>query len=82
MFRLERKIPVRRVVAKLRATEIHELVMEDCPEVEKGSSEYPGLFQKSVSKYIRNLSADELNEMETTRKEWQENGPPRDVQLK
>jgi len=82
VFRLERKIPVRRVIAKLRTTEIKDLVAEINPDVEKGSSEYPGLFQKALTTYITNLSGDEIQEMEKVRTEWQDNGPPREIQLK
>ena len=80
MFKLERKIPVRRVVAKLKATEIQESVAEKHPDVERGSKEYPGLFQKSLTGYIKNMGGEELKKMEEIRAEWQENGPPPDVQ--
>lgn len=80
VFRLERKIPVRRVVAKVKATEIQEAVAAKYPDVERGSKEYPGLFQKSLTGYMQNMGGEELKRMEGIRAEWQETGPPPDVQ--
>ena len=82
VFCLERRIPIQRVVAKLKAAEIHGVMMKEYPCVEKGSSEYPGLFQKAVSIYISTMDTPEKEEKEKIRTEWQNSGPPRDVQLR
>jgi len=81
VFRLERQIPVRRVVAKLRRNEIEALVGAEYPNVQKGSHEYPGIYQKTLTKYIAEMSKEELKEMAVVRADWQESGPPLDVQL-
>jgi len=52
------------------------------PNVLKGSREYPGIYQKTLTKYMAEMSRDELKEMEAVRAEWQESGPPLDVQLR
>ena len=52
------------------------------PELEKGNKEYPGQFQKAVTAHMKELTAEELAEMEKTKEEWQAAGPPIDVRLK
>lgn len=82
VFKLERKIPLRRVVAKSKAEELHEIVKKTNPGIEKGDKAYPGHFQKAVTSLMKDLTAEELEEMETLRAEWQDAGPPIDVRLK
>jgi len=82
VFKMERKIPLRRVVAKLKAEDIHEIVESTHPDIPKGNKEYPGLFQKAVTEYVREMSDQEAREMEQIRMEWQDSGPPEDVQLR
>lgn len=79
---MERKIPLRRVVAKLKTDEIHKAVSADHPNIEKGDKNYPGCFQKSVTAYISNMNKVEKEEMERIRTEWQNKGPPLEVRLK
>jgi signal recognition particle subunit SEC65 len=79
---LERKIPLRRVVGKLKANEVYEMVKASDPDMEKGDKAYPGHFQKALTSLIKDLSPEELEEMEAIRGEWQSNGPPIDVRLK
>ena len=82
MFKLERKISSRQVLSKTRAGDIHTLVLEKNPDVQKGDKAYPGLFQQALTELKNSLSRDELDEVETTAKEWQEAGPPMDVRLR
>jgi len=82
VFWLEQKILLWRVVAKLKADEIHKLLMEKDPDVEKGGKEYPGLFQKGLTEYMGRMRKSELAEMEEVRMEWQDARPPREIQLK
>jgi signal recognition particle subunit SEC65 len=82
VFKLERKIPVRRVIGKLKAEEIDEMVMTLAPDVEKGDKTYPGYFQKALTSLMNKLTAEEMDEMERIREEWQNIGPPIDVRLK
>ncbi len=82
VFKLERKIPLRRVIGKMRAEEIHDRVKAMNPDVEKGDKGYPGHFQKALTAIMEELTDEELEEMEATRAEWQKSGPPIDVQLK
>jgi hypothetical protein len=82
VFKLERKTHVRHVVGKLKADHIDAMISADNPDVKKGDKSYPGLFQKAVSKYIKDLSDEEREEMEKVRDEWQASGPPIDVQLR
>ena len=82
VFKLERKLSLRQVVAKLRADDIHSAILDQQPDVKKGDKDYPGLFQQSLTVCMKGLTEDELEEFEKTRKEWQEIGPPMDVRLK
>lgn len=79
---MERKIPLRRVVAKLKADELQEMVKTLNPDMEKRDKAYPGLFQKALTSLMKDMGSEELEEMETTRTEWQAAGPPIDVRLK
>src|ERR1700716_760157 len=91
VFRLERKIPLRRVVAKLEADRIDQMVREKDPDAQsgdqtypgkfQGDQTYPGKFQKVLTKLMDGLSEQERSEYEKVREEWQEKGPPMDVQL-
>ena len=82
VFKMERKIPLRRVVAKLKTDEIHRAVSTAHPDIEKGDKKYPGYFQKAVTKHISEMTKVETDEMGRIRDEWQNKGPPLDVQLK
>jgi hypothetical protein len=82
VFRLERKIPLRRVVAKLEADRIDQMVREKDPDAQSGDQTYPGKFQKVLTKLMDGLSEQERSEYEKVREEWQEKGPPMDVQLR
>jgi hypothetical protein len=82
VFKLERKLSLRQVVAKLRVDDIHQLLSDKHPDVQKGDKEYPGLFQQALSMCMKGLTSDELAELEQTRKDWQESGPPMDVRLR
>jgi hypothetical protein len=82
VFKLERKIPLRRVIGKLRSDKVHDMVMATHPDLEKGDKEYPGQFQKALTTYMKELTEEELAELERTREEWQRAGPPIDVRLK
>ena len=79
---MERKLSLRQVVAKLRAEDIHQLIMDKTPDAQKGDKEYPGLFQQALTILMKGLTDDEVEELEKTRKEWQEIGPPMDVRLR
>jgi len=82
VFRLERKIPLRRVVGKLKSTEIREIIEETSPNLPKGDKSYPGLYQQAVTQYMSQMSKEERKEMEEVLEEWQSQGPPLDVRLK
>lgn len=82
VFKLERKIPLRHVIGKLKADEIHEKVVAADPDVEKGDKTYPGHFQKGLTSVMNALTKEEMEEMERIREEWQNVGPPIDVRLK
>lgn len=61
---------------------VHDKVVAAHPELEKGDKEYPGKFQKALTTLMKELTAEEMAEMEKTREEWQGAGPPIDVRLK
>lgn len=82
MFKLERKIPLRRVVGKAKAAEINDLVTSEHPDLHKGDKRYPGLYQQVLTEYMRDMSDEDTQEMEELRAEWQAEGPPLDVRLK
>jgi hypothetical protein len=82
VFKLERKISLRRVVGKMRADLLHGMVMEKSTGVKKGDKDYPGLFQKLLTEYMNGMDNEEMEEMEQMRMEWQAKGPPMDVRLK
>jgi len=52
------------------------------PDVQKGARNYPGLFQKALSRYMEGMEKTEMEEMEHILTEWQASGPPTDVRLK
>ena len=58
------------------------MVLAAHPEMEKGDKEYPGKFQMALTAHMKELTDEELAEMEKTREEWQGAGPPIDVRLK
>lgn len=82
VFRLERKIPLRRVVAKLEADRIDQMVREKDPDAQSGDQTYPGKFQKVLTNFMDGLTEQERSEYEKVQEEWQEKGPPMDVQLR
>ena len=82
MFKLERKIPLRRVVGKAKAAEINDRVTSKHPDLQKGDKRYPGLYQQVLTEYMRDMSDEDTQEMEELRAEWQAEGPPLDVRLK
>ena len=75
-------MPIRQVIGKLKADQIHEMVMATAPEIRKGDKAYPGHFQRALTSLKNDLTDDELEEMESIRVEWQSAGPPIDVRLK
>ena len=82
MFKLERKIPLQRVIAKLQTDEIHKSMLADHSDIEKEDKSYPSCFQKSVTKYTPELSLEKREKMEKIQMEWQSSGPPLEVWLK
>jgi hypothetical protein len=82
VFRLERKIPLRRVVGKIKASDIQRMVASKNPDIEKGDKSYPGLFQKALTRYMDGMDETEKDQLVKIRGEWQESGPPLDVQLR
>ena len=82
VFRLSKKILLRRVIATLRADDIHDTVLSEHPDAKKGDKEYPGLFQKALTEYMESLDDEQKEEFEKTREEWQTKSHPREVQLK
>jgi hypothetical protein len=82
VFKLERKISLRRVVGKLKADHLHNMVIEKTPGIKKGEKGYPGEFQKCLTVYMSRMDDEEIEGMEKTREEWQASGPPMDVRIK
>lgn len=82
MFKLERKIPLRRVVGKAKATEIDDIITTQHPDLHRGDKTYPGIYQQAVTEFMRNMSEEEIQEMQDLLEEWQAEGPPLDVRLK
>ena len=82
VFKLERKIPLQRVVGKLKADEINEIIRLRHPDLHKGDKSYPGIYQQTVTELINNMSDEETQEMQATLEDWQAQGPPLDVRLK
>lgn len=82
VFKLERKIPLRRVVGKLKAAEIDDIISDKHPGVRKGDKTYPGIYQQALTELMEGMSDEERAEMEGKLKEWQEEGPPVDVRIK
>ena len=68
-------------MAKTVADDIDRIVQLST-ETEKGDTNYPGEFQKALSIYMRRMSDEEKANFEKIREEWQEKGPPLDIQLK
>jgi signal recognition particle subunit SEC65 len=79
---MERKIPLRRVVGKAKATEIDEIITSQHPDLHRGDKTYPGIYQQAVTEYMTNMSDEETQEMQELLEEWQAEGPPLDVRLK
>lgn len=82
VFKLERKISERRVVGKLHADRVATLISENYPVLEKGNKAYPGMYQRALTKVMDGLTDEETEEVQRTREEWQQKGPPIDVRLK
>jgi hypothetical protein len=81
VFRLERKIALRRVVGKLKADLIQDLMAENRPDIQKGDKKYPGAFQLAVTDFMDGMSEEDLAEMKVKQAEWQANGPPMKIRL-
>jgi len=81
-FKLEKKLSLRRVVAREKAEEIHAKVLEDDPDIQKGSKQYLGKFQKVLSQYMELMSAECKAEMEEQRAKWEKEGPPPELRVK
>jgi len=64
VFKLERKIPVRRVVGKLKAAEINDIIAARHPDLHKGDKQYPGIYQQTVTEFMANQSDEEKQEMQ------------------
>jgi hypothetical protein len=73
---LEKKVSLRRVVARAKAEELHAKVLEDDPEAQKGNKQYLGRFQKNLSVYMESMSAECRVEMEQEQEKWVKEGPP------
>lgn len=82
MFKLGRKVPLRRVVAKLYADDVHAMVVKNNPDIVKGHRLYPGALQKALTKFMIKMSDEDLEEAEKERKKWENEGPPMELRLK
>jgi hypothetical protein len=82
VFKLERKLSSRRVVGKLYADRIDAVMDEKCPDTQRGTRDYPGMYQRGLTEVMQGLTDEEMETVEKTKEEWQENGPPIDVRLK
>src|SRR5260221_5689816 len=69
------KLPLRRVIGKLKAEQIHKMVVAATPEMQKGDKAYPGHFQKALMALMKDLTKEELEKMEGIRVKWQMEGP-------
>lgn len=82
IFKLEKKLSLRRVIAREKAEELHAKVLEDDPDIKKGSTQYLGKFQKVLSSLMESMSAECKAEMEGERAKWEKEGPPLELRLK
>lgn len=82
VFKIARKIPLRRAVGKARAAEINEIIRIEHPDLQRGDKTFPGIYQKAVTEYMKNMSDEENQEMQELLDEWQAEGPPLDIRLK
>jgi hypothetical protein len=55
--------------------------LEDDPDIQKGSKQYLGKYQKVLSKYMDLLSAECRSEMEEERAKWEKEGPPPELRV-
>lgn len=79
---MERKIPLRRVVGKLRMTEIEDIIKANNPDLRKGDKTYPGIYQQAVMEFMSQMTEEEERNMQSVLEQWQSEGPPMDVRLK
>jgi len=82
VFKIERKIPLRRVVGKLKGAEIDQIISDKHPNLPKGDKTYPGIYQQAVTELMDQMSDEETQEMKEVLDEWQSSGPPLDIRLK
>lgn len=82
IFKLEKKVSLRRVVGREKADELHQKVLEDDPHVQKGSKQYLGKFQRVLTSYMNSMSAECRGEMEEEKKKWEKEGPPPELRIK
>lgn len=82
VFKLERKIPLRRVVGKLKAAEIEAIISEKHADLPKGDKTYPGVYQQAVTEVMSQMSEEEMKRMQEQLAEWQTEGPPLDLRIK
>lgn len=82
VFKLERKLSDRRIVGKLHADRVDATIKANSPDLETGDKSYPGLYQRALTEVMQGLTDEEMEEVEKTKEEWQESGPPIDMRLK
>ena len=82
VFKLERKLSDRRIVGKLHADRVDATIKAKSPDLEVGDKSYPGLYQRALTEVMQGLTDEEMEEVEKTKEEWQESGPPIDMRLK
>ena len=82
VFKLERKIPLRRVVGKLKAKEIEAIIFEKYPDLHKSDKTYPGIFQQAVTEVMTQMDDAEAKRMQDELSDWQADGPPLDLRIK
>jgi len=82
VFKFQRKIPLRNVVAHFRGEDVRTEVEANSPDAKPGSSEYLSHYQRALTKVLNSLSNDEREEYEALRQEWQDTTPPAEIQRK
>lgn len=82
MFKLERKIPLRRVVGKVKSAAIEAIITDKHPDLHKGDKTYPGIYQQAVTELMSQMSDEETTRMQELLAEWQTDGPPLDLRIK
>ncbi|KAF9521257.1 hypothetical protein CPB83DRAFT_900931 [Crepidotus variabilis] len=83
IFKFERRIALRTVVAHTKSAAIKAAVLEKLPDNKKEDQrEYFKNFQTTVTEFMHQLSKKERKQYEAIRDEWQAEGPPADVQAR